>query len=176
MSQETQTSVEVADAGEAPEGFGAGGFSSLVPMILIFVVFYFLLIRPQEKKRKAQEKLVSTVKPGENVITHSGMFGRIVSVNENDNSVSLEVAKNVEIKIMKSAIADITNRKDAPAKPAISKVEKAAAANKPAKAIKKAAAKKSDSAAKKPAAKPTPKNAPAKKAAPKKTAAKKAKK
>lgn len=142
MSQETQTSVAVENAGEAPEQIGAGGFSSLVPMILIFVVFYFLLIRPQEKKRKAQEQLVSTVKPGENVITHSGMFGKVVSVNENDNSVSLEVAKNVEIKIMKSAIAEITSRKDTPAKPAASKVQKAATANKGARVVKKPEARK----------------------------------
>lgn len=158
MSQETQTSTQVADAGAAPAEISAGGFSSLVPMILIFVVFYFLLIRPQEKKRKAQEQLISTVKSGESVITHSGIHGKVTKVNENDSTVSLEVAKNVEVKIMKSAIADIVSRKEAHAKPTASKVEKAAAANKPA--AKKASTKK----------------APAKKPAAKKSTAKKAKK
>lgn len=155
MSQETQTAVAVTDAGEAPEQIGAGGFSSLVPMILIFVVFYFLLIRPQEKKRKAQEQLVSTVKPGENILTHSGMFGKVTKVNENDGSVSVEVAKNVEVKILKSAIAEFTSRKDAAPKESTPKVAKAAAANKPAPkkatkpAAKKPAAKKATKKAKK---------------------------
>jgi preprotein translocase subunit YajC len=156
----------MADTNQAPESMSAGGLSSLAPMILIFVVFYFLLIRPQEKKRKAQEKLISTVKPGENIITHSGIFGKVKSVNENDGSVSLEVANNVELKVLKSAVADITSRKADKApkedKPAISKVAKAVSANKPAK--------------KSPVTKPASKKPVAKKTAAKKSPIKKAKK
>ncbi len=84
---------------------------SLAPMVLIFVVFYFLLIRPQEKKRKAQEQLVSTVKPGEEVLLHSGIYGKVVKVNENDSSLLLQVSKDTDIKVMQSAIADIISRK-----------------------------------------------------------------
>ena len=86
-------------------------FTSLAPMVLIFIVFYFLLIRPQEKKRKAQEQLVSTVKPGEEVLLHSGIYGKVVKVNENDNSLLLQVSKETEIKVLQSAIADIVSRK-----------------------------------------------------------------
>ncbi|MGV2432790.1 MAG UNVERIFIED_CONTAM: preprotein translocase subunit YajC [Rickettsiaceae bacterium] len=76
------TVAETNNAPTAPEPIQSGGWTSLVPMVLIFVVFYFLLIRPQEKKRKSQEQLVSSVKPGENVVTHSGLFGKITKVNE----------------------------------------------------------------------------------------------
>lgn len=106
----TTTSEGLPVAPEAPQSV----FTSLVPMVLIFVVFYFLLIRPQEKKRKAQEQLVSTVKPGEEVLLHSGIYGKVVKVNENDNSLLLQVSKETDIKVLQSAIADIISRKTAP--------------------------------------------------------------
>jgi preprotein translocase subunit YajC len=85
-------------------------WTSLVPMVLIFVVFYFLLIRPQEKKRKAQEALVSGVKVGEDIITNSGIYGKVASINESDNTVSILISEGVAIKILKSAISDIISR------------------------------------------------------------------
>ena len=79
-------------------------------MVLIFVVFYFLLIRPQEKKRRNQETLVSGVKKGEEVMTNSGLFGVISKINDSDNTVMLQIAKDVEIKVLKTSIADIVSR------------------------------------------------------------------
>lgn len=87
-------------------------WASMIPMVLIFVVFYFLLIRPQEKKKKQHEALISTVKKGEEVMTTSGVFGRVVDIDNNSNTVELEISKGVEVKILKSAIADIVSRKD----------------------------------------------------------------
>ena len=87
------------------------GWTSLLPMVLIFVVFYFLLIRPQEKKRKAQEELVNGVKKGEEVVTHSGIYGKIVAMNDSDGTISLLVADDVTIKVLKSAVADVVSRK-----------------------------------------------------------------
>lgn len=86
------------------------GLTSLIPMVLIFAVFYFLLLRPQEKRRKEREKLVSEVKKGEEVLTNSGIYGVVTKVNENDNNIEIEIAKDVRIKALKSAIADITSR------------------------------------------------------------------
>jgi preprotein translocase subunit YajC len=83
---------------------------SFLPMILIFAVFYFLLIRPQEQKRKEHEKLVSSVQKGEKVLTHSGIYGHVERINEKDASVDLEIAKNLVIKISKSSISDIISR------------------------------------------------------------------
>lgn len=85
-------------------------FKNLAPMILIFVVFYFLLIRPQEKKRKRQETLVKGVKVGEEVMTNTGMFGKVTKINDSDNVIFLKIADGVEVKLLKSSIADITSR------------------------------------------------------------------
>ena len=85
------------------------GLTSLIPMVLIFAVFYFLLLRPQEKRRKEREKLVSEVK-GEEVLTNSGIYGIVTKVSENDNNIEIEIAKDVRIKALKSAIVDITSR------------------------------------------------------------------
>lgn len=100
---------------EVPGQDGAGasvseGLSSLVPMLLIFGVFYFLLIRPQEKKRREQDKLISGVKKGEEVLTNSGLFGVVTKINDSDNIIMVQIAEGIEIKLLKSAIADIVSR------------------------------------------------------------------
>ena len=82
-------------------------------MVLIFVVFYFLLIRPQEKKRRTQETLVSGVKKGgvlEEVMTNSGLFGVVTKINDSDNTIMVQIAKEVEVKVLKNSIADIISR------------------------------------------------------------------
>lgn len=94
---------------KAPEPV-ANNWTSLVPMILIFAVFYFFLIRPQDKKRKAMQEMIAGVKKGEEVLTSSGIIGVVTKLNDNDNTVYLEVAKDVEIKMLKSAIVEITSR------------------------------------------------------------------
>ena len=86
------------------------GWTSLVPMVLIFVVFYFLLIRPQEKKRRQQAQLVSEVKKGEEILTNTGLFGKVVEINDSDNTIMVQVAKDVEIKMLKNSIANIISR------------------------------------------------------------------
>lgn len=110
---DTTDTITVQDSGSAPAApppVESNGWTSLVPMILIFVVFYFLLIRPQEKKRRNQESLVSGVKKGEEVMTNSGLFGVVSKINDSDNTVLLQIAKDVEIKILKTSIADIVSR------------------------------------------------------------------
>ena len=84
---------------------------SFVPMLLIFAVFYFFLIRPQEKKRQQHEQMVDSVQKGEDIVTHGGIYGRVEKINANDGSIELEITKNVTIKIAKSAIAEIVSRK-----------------------------------------------------------------
>ena len=86
-------------------------FVSLIPMILIFVVFYFLLLRPQEKKHREQEKMVSTVKKGEEVLTQSGIYGVVTKVSDADLNVEIAIAKDVNVKILKSSIATIVSRR-----------------------------------------------------------------
>ena len=87
------------------------GLSSFIPLILIFVVFYFLLIRPQQKKIKAHQNTLNTLKKGDKVQTNSGIFGTIKAINDQENTVDLEIAHDVDIKILKQNIADILDKK-----------------------------------------------------------------
>lgn len=84
---------------------------SFVPILLIFGVFYFLVLRPQEKKKKEHESFVLSAKKGEHVVTTSGIYGNVAKVNDSDNTVDLEIAEKVIVKIMKSSILDIVSRK-----------------------------------------------------------------
>ena len=89
--------------------------SGLMPIVLIFLVFYFLLIRPQEKKRREHKAMIESVKEGEHILTHSGIFAQVIKINS-DNSVIIEIAKNCEVKITKAAVSDILSRKEQDAK------------------------------------------------------------
>jgi preprotein translocase subunit YajC len=90
-----------ADA--APMAGGASTIASFVPLILIFVVFYFLLIRPQQKKAKEHQNYLSNLKKGDKVITGGGIHGQITGLT--DTVVTLEIAENVRIKVNRAAIA-----------------------------------------------------------------------
>ena len=94
------------DIPEAPKA-NDSWWISMVPMVLIFVVFYFLLIRPQEKKRRDHEKMVSSVKKGESIITSSGIYGKVVKINDSEATAEIEISKGITIKILKSTIATI---------------------------------------------------------------------
>ncbi len=99
---ETQmTGIAYAQGAAAGAG-AAGGIASFVPLILIFVVFYFLLIRPQQKKAKQHQAYLNDLKKGEKVITGGGIHGRITGLT--DSTVTLEIAENVRIKVTRSSI------------------------------------------------------------------------
>ncbi|MGI4776231.1 MAG: preprotein translocase subunit YajC [Janthinobacterium lividum] len=102
---------ETTELPQAPEQI-LSGWTSMVPMVLIFIVFYFFLIRPQENRRRQQVSLVGGVKKGEEVLTTSGLFGKVTNVEGADNSIEIEIAENVRVKILKSAIVDIISRKE----------------------------------------------------------------
>ena len=79
------------------------GFAQFIPLILIFVIFYFFLIRPQQKKVKDHKAMVSALKRGDNVITSGGIIGTIERVYE-DDKVDLSISENVIVKIVKSTV------------------------------------------------------------------------
>lgn len=81
----------------------AGGIASFVPLILIFVIFYFLLIRPQQKKAKEHQAYLSSLKKGDEVVTGGGIHGRITGLT--DAVVTLEIADGVRIKVNRASIA-----------------------------------------------------------------------
>jgi preprotein translocase subunit YajC len=82
-----------------------GGLMSFLPLIIIFIIFYFLLIRPQMKRAKEHKKLVSELANGDEVVTNGGLLGRITKVGE--SFVTVELADNVQIKVQRHAIASI---------------------------------------------------------------------
>ena len=80
------------------EGSGIGQF---IPLILIFVIFYFFLIRPQQKKVKEHKAMVESLKRGDKVVTSGGITGTVVRLIDNDK-VEVEIAENVKVEIVKS--------------------------------------------------------------------------
>lgn len=93
----------VAWAADAAAPAGMANIAQFVPLILIFIVFYFLLIRPQQKKAKEHQNYLANLKKGDRVITGGGIHGQITGLT--DTVVTLEVAENVRIKVSRSAIA-----------------------------------------------------------------------
>ncbi len=89
----------------AADGAAAGPstFASFIPMILIFVVFYFLLIRPQQKKARLQQDFLGALKKGDEVISGGGIYGKITGLT--DTVATLEIADGVRIKVSRSAIS-----------------------------------------------------------------------
>lgn len=85
--------------GSAPAG---GGLVSLLPIIVIFVLFYFLLIRPQQKRQKQHKEMVASLSKGDEVVTAGGTLGKITDVG--DNFVTLEIAQGVNIKVQRSMV------------------------------------------------------------------------
>ena len=101
---------EGADAAAAaPEG---GFLLSLAPLILIFVVFYFLLIRPQQRKMKAHRAMVGNVRRGDRVQTQGGILGTVTKVLS-DTEVMVEIAEGVRVRVAKHTLTDVLNRTDA---------------------------------------------------------------
>ena len=93
----------LAQAQAAPSG--ASPFASFIPLILIFIIMYFLLLRPQIKRQKEQARLVAAVKTGDRVVTASGIHGMISNVKE--TTFIVKIAENVKIEIDKSAVTNV---------------------------------------------------------------------
>lgn len=92
-----------------------GGLEQFIPFILIAVVFYFLLIRPQQKKMKEDEAMRKELKRGDKVLTAGGIIAKVVKVADTEE-VTLEIAEGVQIKVYKTAINSILSEKPAAAK------------------------------------------------------------
>jgi preprotein translocase subunit YajC len=94
----------ISDAMAAPQGQG-DPLMSFLPLIVIFVVFYFLLIRPQSKKAKEHKQMVEALAKGDEVVTNGGLLGRITKVG--DSFIELDVADGVSVKVQRHAIANL---------------------------------------------------------------------
>lgn len=95
-------------------GGAAGAFTSFIPLILIFAIMYFLLIRPQQKKMKEHQNMVANVRRGDQIVTQGGIIGKVSKVKD-DNEVEVEIAENVKVRIVKATITQVLSKTE-PAK------------------------------------------------------------
>ena len=87
------------------------GFAQFIPLILIFVIFYFFLIRPQQKKVKEHKLMVATLKRGDEVVTSGGIVGKIERVL-GDDKVDILISENVTVQVVQSTIQSLLNKPD----------------------------------------------------------------
>jgi len=92
-------------------GAGFGGMGAIVPLILMFVIFYFLLIRPQQKQAKKHKETLANLKKGDYVLTSGGIYGRIFAIN--GPVITLEIAVKVNVKIAKAHVARLSTPEEA---------------------------------------------------------------
>lgn len=98
-------SPSMALAFQAPSGGLFGALGGLVPMLLIFVIFYVVLMLPMQKQRKALAQMIANIKKGDRVITNGGLYGEVTGVE--GATVMLRIADNVRVRVAKSAISGL---------------------------------------------------------------------
>ncbi len=84
-------------------------FGQFIPLILIFGIMYFLLIRPQQKKMKEHQNMVSSLRRGDQVVTQGGLIGKVAKVKEN-NELDIEIAEGVKVRVVQSTIAQVLSK------------------------------------------------------------------
>lgn len=87
---------------------GAGAIFQFVPLILIFVIMYFLILRPQQKRMKEQRNMIAELKRGDQVVTQGGIIGKITDVK--DDEVTVEIAQGVKIRVVRATIAQVVSQ------------------------------------------------------------------
>ena len=97
--------ILISDAWAQADAAGGSGLVGLLPMVLIFVVFYFLLIRPQQKRAKEHRAMVADLAKGDEVVTNGGVLGKISDVD--DNFVAVDIAQGVTVKVQRAAISQM---------------------------------------------------------------------
>lgn len=106
MSAEPEFILMTAAAAGDPGVMGL--VTTFLPFVAIFVLFYFLLIRPQQKRQKQHQEMIGAVKRGDTVVLSNGMIGKVTRV-ENEEAM-VEIAQGVNVRVVKSMIADVRNR------------------------------------------------------------------
>ena len=90
-------------------GFAEGGLG-LMPIILVMIIFYFLLIRPQQKRAKQHKAMLAELKRGDKIITNGGLTGAIVKVVDDSETIEVEIAKDVKVNVVRTMIADVRDK------------------------------------------------------------------
>lgn len=97
---------------QAAGGLGGGSdlIMSLAPLVLIFAVFYFLLIRPQQKKMKEHKEMLANVRRNDRIVTNGGLVGVVTKVSEGDDLLTLEIAAGVRVQVVRGMIAEVRGK------------------------------------------------------------------
>jgi preprotein translocase subunit YajC len=98
---------------------GPGGmgelFNLLIPMLMVFVIFYFFMIRPQQQRMKQHRAAIDSIRRGDTVVTSGGIVGKVTKVD--DNELQVEIAEGVRIKVVRGTISEVRTKGEAPASP-----------------------------------------------------------
>lgn len=95
---------------------GAGGadmFIQLVPLLAMFVIFYFLMIRPQQARAKAHREMVASIRRGDTVILSSGIIGKVAKAKDGDAEIDVEIAKETVVKVLRGTITEVRGKGEA---------------------------------------------------------------
>ena len=93
---------------------GAGAIVQFLPLILIFLIMYFLMIRPQQKKMKEHRAMVEALRRGDQVVTQGGIIGKVSRVKEGENEIEVEIADGVKVEIVRGAVSQVLDKGEAP--------------------------------------------------------------
>ena len=102
------TNAFAQSAGSSAGGFSIGG---LIPFILIFVIFYFLLIRPQQKRVKEHKNMVQSLKRGDTIVSAGGIIGKIVKATDGSDEITVEISKGVNVDIARQMVSELKTKK-----------------------------------------------------------------
>jgi preprotein translocase subunit YajC len=95
---------------QAAGGDPASAFTAFIPLILIFVVFYFLLIRPQQKKVKEHRAMLDAIRRGDRIVTNGGIVGLVTKVLEAERELQVEIAENVRVRVVRDMVASVVSK------------------------------------------------------------------
>src|SRR5688572_12743859 len=98
--------ISPAYAQGLPGGGGSDFMLQLVPILLMFVIFYFLLFRPQQQRAKQHREMVSNIRRGDTVVTSGGIIGKVTRVRD-DNEIEVEIAEDTRVRVVKATVADV---------------------------------------------------------------------
>jgi preprotein translocase subunit YajC len=102
--------ISPAYAQAAAGGDPASAFTAFIPLILIFVVFYFLLIRPQQKKMKEHRAMLEAVRRGDRIVTNGGIIGLVTKVMEAERELQVEIAEGVRVRVLRDMVANVLSK------------------------------------------------------------------
>ncbi|MEN2495018.1 MAG: Sec translocon accessory complex subunit YajC [Hyphomicrobiaceae bacterium hypho_1] len=102
------TPAHAQDVGSDP----FGGFAGLIPILLMIIVFYFLLFRPQQQRLKAHQEMIANLRRNDVVVTSGGLIGKITKIKEEGNEIEIEIADNTKVRLMRSSVTEVRSKND----------------------------------------------------------------